>query len=56
MKSSTHSVGDLLDRLNVVTRDEFVVGIKEFDARLFECSLCQKETLNPGETCEDLRE
>jgi len=42
-------VGDLFHGLNVVTRDELVVRVKELDTGLLERSLSQKQSLDSGE-------
>lgn len=38
-KLCAHGVSDFLDGLNVITRNELVVGIKELDTRLLERAL-----------------
>jgi hypothetical protein len=42
----THGIRDLLDGLDVVARDELVVGVEKLDARLLERALREKETLD----------
>ena len=36
-----YGVGDLLHGLNVIARNELVVGVEELDARLLERTLCE---------------
>ena len=43
-------VGDLLQGLDVVDRDEMAVEIHKLDAHLFEGSLGQQVTLNPEDS------
>lgn len=43
-------VGDLLDRLNVVARDQLVVRVKEFDAGLLEGALGEEQPFDARET------
>lgn len=40
-KLYTYCICDLLDGLNIVTGDELVICVKEFDTRLFKCTLSQ---------------
>jgi hypothetical protein len=46
----TYCIRDLLDRLNIVARDQFIVGVEKFDAGLFEGSLSQQQAFNAGKT------
>lgn len=43
-------VCDLLHRLDVVARDELVVGVKELDTGFFESTLRKEEMLDTGQT------
>jgi len=43
------SIGDLLHRFDIVTRDEGVVGVEELDTRFLESSLSEEETLDTRE-------
>lgn len=43
-------VRNLLDGLDIVTRDELVVRVEKLDAGLLECPLGEEEPLDPGET------
>ena len=47
---TTYSVGDLLNGLDVIARDELVVRVEELDAGLLERPLRQQETLDTGQT------
>ena len=42
----TYGVRDLLHRLNVVARDELVIGVEELNACLLERALGEQETLD----------
>ena len=44
----TYSISDLLNRLDIVARNEFVIGIKELDARFRERSLGQQQAFDTG--------
>jgi hypothetical protein len=37
----TYCIRDLLDRLNIVAWNQFIIGVEKFDARFFEGSLSQ---------------
>jgi hypothetical protein len=43
------SIGDLLHRFNVVTRDELVVGVEELNSCFLERALGEEESLDSGE-------
>ena len=46
----TYSICDLFDWFNIIARNQLVVSIKKFNARLFEGTLSQKETLDTRKT------
>ena len=39
-------IGDLLHWLNIIARNEFVIGIEKLDTRLLERTLGQEQTLD----------
>jgi len=39
-------IGDLLHWLNIIARNEFVIGIEKLDTRLLECTLGQEQMLD----------
>jgi len=42
----SYSISYLLYRLDVVARNQFVIGVEELDACLFEGALCEKQTFD----------
>jgi len=44
----TYSIRDLFDWFDIITRDQLVVSIEEFDAGLLEGTLSQKQTFDTG--------
>lgn len=43
---ATYCVGDLLHWLDIVARDQLVVGVEELNPRFLECTLREQETLD----------
>ena len=46
----TYSICDLFGWFNIITRDQLVISIKKFNAKLFEGMLSQKEMLDTRKT------
>jgi len=44
--NKTDCIGDLLHWLNVIARDEFVIGIEKLYTSLLECTLGQEQTFD----------
>ena len=45
-KSKTYSICNLLDGLNIITRNKLVIGIEELDTGFLEGTLGEKESLD----------